>query len=150
MSAEFLGKGSLVSAPANRERFLYMLTRLLRLIAIAAPLLGAVGYLPAASFLVFRTAMTLGLLGGVRVLFDLLNKTAQVFFGGPATPSRSDDGGLAPVVVAAIVGLAGLPVLAMVWGARPSDIADFWTTMREGVTFGGIRLSASAVITIAP
>ena len=92
--------------------------------------------------------MTLGLIGANHVVFDLLNKTAQVFLASPTTPVRDDEGGLAPVVVAALVGLAGLPLLAMIWGARPSDIADFWTMMREGVTFGGIRLSASAVVTL--
>ena len=36
----------------------------------------------------------------------------------------------------------------MIWGARPSDIADFWMLLREGVTLGGIRLSATAVVTL--
>ena len=44
--------------------------------------------------------------------------------------------------------LAALPLLAMIWGARPSDIADFWMLLREGVTFGGIRLSATVVLTL--
>ncbi len=129
-------------------RFLVILSRVLRVIAVAAPLLGAVGFLPGASFFVFRTAMTLGLLGAVRVIFDLVNRTAQVFLTNPATPSRNDDGGLTPVVVATLVGFAALPLLAMIWGARASDIADFWMKMRDGVTFGGIRLSASVVITL--
>ena len=36
----------------------------------------------------------------------------------------------------------------MIWGARPTDIADFWTRMREGVTLGGIRLSATTIVTL--
>jgi small-conductance mechanosensitive channel len=117
----------------------------MRVIAVLAPLLAIAGYLPLASFLVFRMALALGLLAGARVVFDLLNKGAQVLFVGPAAQSRGDDG-LVPVVVAAMVFLAAIPILAMILGARTTDIADSWRTMREGVTFGGIRLSVTAVI----
>lgn len=128
-------------------RFVYLGVRLVRLVAILSPLLAMLGYLPAASFLVMRTALTLGLLGAMHVVFDLLNKTAQGLLSNPATPP-DDDSSLTPIVVGAIVTLAALPVLALVWGARPSEIADFWMTLREGVTLGGIRLSATAVLTL--
>jgi small-conductance mechanosensitive channel len=129
-------------------RFLKLLAQVLRGVAIAAPLIGAAGYLPLAGFLVFRTALTLGVLGGGRVVFDFLNKTAQVLLVSPTAQQRDDDGGLIPVGMAALVGLAALPLLAIVWGARPSDIADFWRMLREGVTLGGIRLSATALVTL--
>ncbi len=64
-------------------RFLTVIHQLMRALAIAAPLIAAAGYLPLASFLVFRTALALGLLGGARVVFDLLNKAAQVLFLSP-------------------------------------------------------------------
>ena len=34
------------------------------------------------------------------------------------------------MVVGALVGLAALPLLAMIWGARPSDIADAWMLLQ--------------------
>jgi potassium-dependent mechanosensitive channel len=130
------------------RRALRAIARLLRLIAIAAPVLGALGYMPAAGFLVLRSILMLGLLAGSFIVFDLLNKLAQSALAGPATQQRPDDGGLVPVFVAAIVVVAALPLFAIIWGARPSDIADFWTLLREGVTLGGIRLSASTVVTL--
>ena len=120
---------------------------MLRVVAVVAPLLGAAGYMPAAGFLVFRSILTIGLLAGAFVIFDLLNKIAQSVLTSP-TASRQDDGGLAPVFVGALVVVASLPLLAIIWGARPSDIADFWMLMREGVTLGGIRLSATVVLTL--
>lgn len=128
-------------------RLLFVLVRVIRAIALAAPALAVLGFLPLAGFLVFRMALALGLFGGARVVFDLLNKSAQVLLASPNRDAR-DDGGLIPVAVAAIVGLAALPLLAMILGARASDIADFWRSMREGVTLGGIRLSATAVLTL--
>ena len=129
------------------QRFLITIHRLVRIIAVVAPLLAAAGYLPLASFLVFRTALALALLAGSRIVFDLLNKGAQVLFVSPSAQSRGD-GGLVPVVVAVAVFLAAMPLLAIVLGARVADISDFWRSMREGVTLGGIRLSATAVLTL--
>ena len=128
-------------------RLLRATGRVLRVVAVVAPLLGAAGYMPAAGFLVFRSILTIGLLAGAFVIFDLLNKIAQSVLTSP-TASRQDDGGLTPVFVGALVVVASLPLLAIIWGARPSDIADFWMLMREGVTLGGIRLSATVVLTL--
>jgi small-conductance mechanosensitive channel len=129
------------------RRSMQVAARLIRIIAVVAPLLAAAGYLPAAGFLVFRSAMTLALFGGAYVIFDVLNNSVHALLRSPkATPE--DNGGLLPVVFVALVVAGALPLLAMIWGARPSDIADSWTMLREGVTLGGIRLSASAVLTL--
>jgi small-conductance mechanosensitive channel len=127
-------------------RFVYLAVRLVRGVAIAGPVLAILGYVPAASFLVIRTALTLGTLGAMHVVFDLLNKTAQGLLAGPTGPSDDDDGSLTPIIVGTVVALAALPIFALIWGARPSEIVDFWTMMRDGVTLGGIRLSATALL----
>ena len=129
-----------------RSRFFRILVRALRAVAVAAPLLALAGFLTAAGFLVMRSAATLGLMGSALVIFDLVNRTAQSFLRSPT--ASSDDGGLVPVVVGALIGLVSLPLLAMIWGARPSDISDAWMLLKEGVTFGGIRLSAGIVLTL--
>jgi potassium efflux system protein len=122
--------------------------RVVRAVAVVGPVLAILGFLPAASFLVIRTGLTIGLFGAAHVIFDLLNKTAQGVLASPTAAPADDDSSLTPIVVGAIVGLAALPVLALTWGARPSEIADFWMAMRDGVTLGGIRLSATAVVTL--
>ena len=45
----------------------------------------AIGYLPAANYLIFPTVLTLGLMGAARVFFDLLSKTG-------AEPARASLG----------------------------------------------------------
>ena len=131
------------------RRMLHALIRVLRLIAVVAPAIGAVGFMPAASFLVFRSVATLGVFAAGYIVFDLLNKIAQYALANPtAAPRQDDNGGLTPVVIAALVVVAAIPLLALTWGARWSDIADFWTTMRDGVTLGGIRFSAGTVVTL--
>lgn len=129
-------------------RFVYLAVRAVRVVAVVGPLLALAGFVPAASFLVIRTALTIGLIAAAQVVFDLLNKTAQGLLSGSAVPSGEDDGSLTPIVVGGVVTLASLPFLALIWGARPSDISDFWLALRDGVTLGGIRLSATAVLTL--
>ena len=127
-------------------RFLLVLARVVRAVAIAGPLLAVAGFLPAAAYLVFPSIMTLGLLGGGIVIYDLLNKTALTFLAAPN--ATEEDGGLIPVIMGTLVGLASLPLLALIWGARKSDLAETWAALNEGVTFGGMRLSVSVILTL--
>jgi small-conductance mechanosensitive channel len=88
----------------------------------------------------------LGLLGGGVVIYDLLNKTALTLLAAPN--ATEEDAGLMPVIVGTLVGLASLPLLALIWGARTSDLGETWTVLNEGVTFGGMRLSISVIVTL--
>ena len=43
------------------------------------------------------------------------------------------------MVVGTLVAIAAMPLLALIWGARRSDLAETWASLNEGVTFGGMR-----------
>jgi small-conductance mechanosensitive channel len=126
-------------------RFLKLAVRALQVTAVAAPTLAALGYFAAARFLVFPAMLTLGLAGSCFVVFHLLSASLAFLLAPPGERGR-DGGGLIPVVVAGLVGLGALPLLALIWGARPSDISDLWVMLRDGVTFGGIRISAVVIL----
>jgi potassium-dependent mechanosensitive channel len=143
-SRALIGKAGDSSTHTVVARSFGVMARVLRVIAVVAPLLGAAGYMPAAGFLVFRAILTIGLLGGGYVIFDLLSKLALSL---PGRPVNRHDEGLAPVVIGAIMVLALLPLLAITWGAQPSDISDLWLTLQEGVIVGGMRLSAGIIVT---
>jgi small-conductance mechanosensitive channel len=129
------------------QQFLKLLGRLLLLFAIAAPLHAAVGYFAAARYMIFPTIMTLGLIATGVVLFDLVNKTVQSFFGATRHRGADIQGGLIPVAIAVLITLAAAPLAALIWGARTSDIADVWVLLRDGVSFGGMRISGSVILT---
>jgi potassium-dependent mechanosensitive channel len=133
---------------ATDQRFLRLLAQALRAVAVIAPVAAAAGYLPAAEMMVFPTIMTLGLIGAGIVAFDLLNAAALSLLRRPSAAGEQAEGGLIPVAIAAFLILAAVPVLALIWGARPSDLADGWAMLRDGVTYGGIRLSAGVVLTL--
>ncbi|HVL20202.1 MAG TPA: DUF3772 domain-containing protein [Amaricoccus sp.] len=125
--------------------FLSAIGRVIRVFAVLAPLLGAAGYMAAGGFLVYPTILSLGLIGAGYVIYDLLCKVIWATVG---PPGEGQDGGLLPVVIAGLVCLAALPLLALIWGARWSDLAEGWTLLNNGVTMGGIRLSAGVMLTL--
>lgn len=137
----------MVGAPETvTQGALRLLSRFLRVVAVVAPVLAVFGWLPGAAFLSLRTSLALGLTGACIVVYDLATRAIRLLLGYPRQPGVEE--GLFPVVVAGIVMLAALPVFAIIWGARPSDIADVWTLLREGIAIGGVRISASVVLTL--
>ena len=129
-----------------RLRLLRFLARALQVVAVVAPLAAAAGYLPLAEFLVFRSMLTLGLIGTAIVVFDLVSRTLGLLSAGGQ--GKDGDDGLMPVAVATVIGLICVAPMAMIWGARPSDIEEVWNWLQQGVTFGGIRLSIGVIVTL--
>lgn len=130
-------------------RLLRFAARLLRLIAGAMPILGALGFIPAAAFLGVGALFTLALAGLGIVVFLLLSTTATAIFSpasGPGGSSGAVNGGLIPVFIGLVVVLACLPLLALIWGARPSDIRDVWSLLRNGVMLGGVHVSLNVAL----
>jgi small-conductance mechanosensitive channel len=125
--------------------FLSVVARVIRVFAILAPILGAAGYMAAGAFLVYPSILTLGLIGAGYVIYDLLCKMIWATIG---PPGEGQDAGLLPVVIGGMVCLAAIPWLALTWGARWSDLAEVWALLNNGVTMGGIRLSAGVILTL--
>lgn len=141
------GEGNLL------PRLLRLGARLLRLIAGAMPILGALGFIPAAAFLGVGALSTLALVGLGLVVFLLLSTTATAVFAPASGPGSAGggagaalNGGLIPVFIGLVVVLACLPLLALIWGARPSDIRDVWSLLRNGVTLGGVHVSLNVAL----
>ncbi|MFN4155977.1 MAG: DUF3772 domain-containing protein [Paracoccaceae bacterium] len=120
-----------------RNRIVSLLGRGAVLIGYGAPVLAAIGYVPAATAMVFPAATSLGLLGFVYIV-------QVVFTDIYAVITRNEDGArnaLVPVLVGFALILAALPVFALIWGARTADLTELWTRMREGFTLGETRIS---------
>lgn len=116
-------------------------------VAIAGPVLAAVGYYAASQALVYPMILTLALFGANLVLFDLLMKTGIGLSAARHHPAAtSPDGGLGPVVLVALLVIVSAAPLALIWGARPSDLSSFWLLLAQGGSIGGIKLSAGTVL----
>ena len=122
---------------------LAFLERAVWLIGIATPILAGIGFFAASQALLYPMILTLGLFGANLVLFDLLSKTGRGLVSRPDRPASET--GLGPVILVTLLVLLSAPLLALVWGGRPSDIASVWLMLREGGSLGGIHLSIGIV-----
>ncbi|MFC7704128.1 DUF3772 domain-containing protein [Plastorhodobacter daqingensis] len=126
-----------------RNRIMGLIGQVSIAAGLIAPILAAVGYVAAASALVFPMVLSLGLVG---VLLVLLQLETDVY----ALITKDKDGGreaLVPVLVGFALTLAALPVFALIWGARRSELVELWVRFREGFAVGGTRISPTDFLT---
>ena len=126
--------------------------RLIRTLGTAAmavgglgPLLAAVGYVAAGLGTVYPAALSLGLVG---LLFLVQTFVRDLF---ALVTGTGDEGreALGPALIGVLVTLAALPVFALVWGARTSDLTGVFSRLREGFSLGQTRISPTDFLTFA-
>ena len=132
----------------EKSEFIFsaILSRLLLIFAIVAPIFAAIGYFAAARFLVFPTIGTLGLLAALLVLFDLIRTFLNYWIEGEGHELRRDQTRLIPVFVGFLLALGALPLIALIWGARPSDLWGIWGWLNDGVTIGESSFSLTDLL----
>jgi small-conductance mechanosensitive channel len=126
-------------------RLLAILARGISVIGLAGPVLAAFGYVQAAAALIYPAILSMGL---VTLLFVLQRLVGDVW----ALITKADDkpgDGLVPVLAGFAMTLASLPVFAVVWGARSSDITELWTRFSEGFQLGGATISPTDFMVFA-
>ncbi|MGL5009109.1 MAG: mechanosensitive ion channel family protein, partial [Paracoccaceae bacterium] len=133
------------AAPTYRLRVLSLIGRAAIVVGLLAPFLAAVGYVSAAGALVYPAILSLGLVGGLFLLQQLVND----IYGAVAGNDEADKQSLIPVLVGFALTLAMLPILALVWGARVSDLTELWTRFREGFRLGETQISPTDFLVFA-
>ncbi|MBI1170768.1 DUF3772 domain-containing protein [bacterium] len=105
---------------------------------LAGPVLAAIGYISAGASLVFPAALTLGLAAllylAQRLVTDLYNLVMR-------TDGAAEQDALAPVLIGFGLVLGSLPIFALIWGVRVSDLTELWTRFQEGFQLGATRIS---------
>ncbi|WP_210527600.1 DUF3772 domain-containing protein [Rubellimicrobium arenae] len=121
---------------AFRRRIVVVLGRAILGIAIIAPILSILGFHRVGGALLLPSVITMGLFG---LLIVLQWFSADLY----ALLMRRDTirDALLPVLVGFALFLLALPLLALIWGARPEDLVEAWTRFLGGITVGETRLS---------
>ncbi|GAW34852.1 putative MscS family protein.1 precursor [Roseovarius sp. A-2] len=128
-----------------RERIARFLSRLLTALALLAPVLAAIGYVKAAQAMLLPTVLSLMLLASLLILQRLLTELYVMITGNRQGAQES----LLPVLAGFVLILMSLPVFALIWGARPAQLQEFWTRFTEGVSLGGTQISPAIFLTLA-
>ena len=134
--------GVAVAASPFFDRMLSLGCRTLLIFGLISPVLGAVGYIAAAAMLTYPPVNSLGVVGTVIVLHRLIIAIYVTIIGDDERAVQ----GLVPALAGLMLSLAALVPLALIWGARETDMLELWTRFSEGVSFGGARISPASVM----
>ena len=121
-----------------------LVARLLQVAAVLSAVLLLLGYYNLAREALVPVTLSLALLGFALWVFEMTDGLLVDLMSGPESAGAEKT--LLPILLAVLIGLAALPPLALVWGARPSDIAEVWRLVTDGVPIGETRISLSVVI----
>ena len=121
-----------------------MLGRLVVLVGYVGPVAAAIGYVQMAQTILFPTALTLWVLGLLLVLHLFFTDLYALVTGAD---EESANLALTPTLASFIAGLAALPLLSLIWGARLTDLTELWTTIGQGVQIGDTVLTPRAFLT---
>jgi len=120
------------------------------LVAVLSVVAGLAGYVSLARQVIYPAAGTFLLFG----FLALVQQAFGDFYGALARQARVADGagdepaeGLIPTLFGVLLLLASLPVLALLWGARITDLTELWTTLRGGFSIGDVRISPTEFVT---
>ena len=131
------------SADTSNNPIWSVLPRACLLLGVVGPALSAIGYVAAGGLLVFATALTLGLLG----LVSVLQRFATDLYAMVVRDEARAASGLVPVLVGALLSLGALPILALIWGARGTDLSEAWTMISQGFQVGESRITPTVFLT---
>ena len=145
-------QGQNIENPLKLRIFL-LIARTAVVMGIAGPLLAAAGYSTAAFAFVFPAMQTLAVLATVIILYRILTDlTAELVAAGRERvmlPEQDAQLTLVPVALGFALICATLPVLALIWGARVSDLTELWSTFSDGFAIGNRRVSITDFLTFA-
>ncbi len=126
-------------------RLIHIMARGLGIIGLVGPVLAGFGYVQAAEAMIYPAMLSFALVTFLFILQRLIGD-------GWALITRTDEMGreaLVPVLAGFVLSILSLPVLALIWGARFSDLTEIWTRFTEGFTLGGATISPTDFIIFA-
>jgi len=114
-------------------------------VAVVAPLIMAAGYANAAQALLPPYVTSLALLGFVMVL----QRFATEVYGALTGKGVQARDALLPVLMGFVLLVLATPFLALIWGARLTDLTELWGAFMRGFSMGDTRISPTDFLTFA-
>lgn len=137
------------SERAFADGIIAVLATLAMVVAVLSVMAGMAGYVMLAREVIYpawATFLTFGFLALTQRAFgDFYAALSEQ----AASPRGGEDAaeGLIPTLFGVILLLASLPVLALIWGARVTDLTELWATLRGGFSVGDVRISPTEFVT---
>ncbi|MGH1465477.1 MAG: DUF3772 domain-containing protein [Cognatishimia sp.] len=126
-----------------RDRLVAIMGRVLMGVAIFGVALAVIGYFSAAERLIFPAIITLQ----VFALVLVAQRIATAIFAVVTRAENTARQSLVPVLIGFLLVLSAVPFLALIWGARVSELNEMWTAFSKGITIGETRISPTDFFT---
>jgi potassium efflux system protein len=120
-------------------RLIQLLARGLTALGVLGPVLAGFGYVQAAEAVIYPAMMSFALVAFLFILQRLIGDAWALVTKQEETARDA----LVPVLAGFALSILSLPVLALIWGARLSDLTELWTRFTEGFSLGGATISPS-------
>lgn len=136
-------KSTLSAEGAYRLQIIPILSRASMLIGLGAPFLSLVGYSGAALALIYPAVLSMALCAVITQVQEVGRDLFALFSRNP-NPSEA----LLPTLVNFAFLVATLPLFALIWGARLTDLTELWARFRTGVSIGDTTISPGSFFTL--
>ncbi|MBN8631460.1 MAG: mechanosensitive ion channel family protein [Rhodobacterales bacterium] len=120
-------------------RLIQIMARGLTALGLLGPVLAGFGYIQAAEAVIYPSMMTFALVSFLFIMQRLF-RDIWALVTGQEEGARD---ALAPVLAGFVLSIASVPLLALIWGARLSDLTELWTRFTEGFQLGSTKVSPS-------
>ncbi|TYC65132.1 mechanosensitive ion channel family protein [Stappia sp. BW2] len=125
--------------------FLLFLSLLMKASAVLAVCVTLLGYVQLARVAILPVIMTVAQLGFGFLIYHLVLVVVKAALG-----KREDES--VPILVSfgliCVLTMIFAPLIAMTWGARPTDIVSAWQLLTNGVQLGNIHLSLDSFLVL--
>ncbi len=125
------------------DRMLRLTTKAVMVLSLLAVVLGAVGYVTAALQIVFPLIASLAL-GAFAISLHRLVTAIYDAVVDDGHEGVSD--ALVPALAGMVLALLAIPVLALIWGVRTTELLEIWARFREGFTLGEARIAPANIL----
>lgn len=131
------------SESAFASRFISVIGRIAIVLGVLGPLLAALGYGMAARTLVYPAMASLALFATISLVQNLVRDIYAAI-----RPGEGARDSLVPTLLSFTIVVLSLPFLALIWGARVTDLTEVWNMVRTGLTIGDTTISPSSFFTL--
>ncbi|WP_108858795.1 DUF3772 domain-containing protein [Ruegeria sp. Alg231-54] len=137
------GEPSETARAAGFSQLVEFIRRALFFLGIASPILAMLGYTNAAEAIVFPAVRSLVLIAALVIVQRFLT-SVYGWLGGQGDKAKDS---LFSVLIGFAMAIVAMPVLALYWGARQTDLQEVWSRLLQGFDIGGVTISPSNFFT---
>ncbi|CUX81195.1 MAG: small conductance mechanosensitive ion channel [Roseibaca calidilacus] len=129
---------------AFKDRAIGLVGRALLAVALLAPTLAALGYRNAAEALLYPSIASVALFAVLLLFLRLIEDIYDL------ATKRTDDSPepLVPALLGFVLAIGSLPLFALIWGVRGTEISEFFALLLQGFQIGETRIAPSALLVL--